>query len=195
MKSMANLFSIDHSSGGKSGSTTNRKAGYGLRLRTWRARWIWAEGDGLEKNVYYYFRKTLDMPGPTDGLRLFIAADTRYQLFINGLFIGRGAPQSQPFYQYYDEYDIGSILSSGENVIAALVYHSGDAPDTRGGLRVEVENGQGERILCTDGSWKVLRAAAWTADTHFSRAHRVAPYQEFFDAPNRRCRRPNAQTG
>ncbi|MBM4086970.1 MAG: alpha-L-rhamnosidase, partial [Planctomycetes bacterium] len=150
--------------------------------RRWRAKWIWAAGDGKEPNVFYYFRRELAWDGPTDSARLFIAADTRYQLFVNGQFVGRGAPQSQPYYQYYDERDLGPFLKPGANCIAVLVNYVGNQPDTRGGLLAELVDGRGQTRLITDGSWRVARAAAYAQNTFHFRMNKTAAYQEVFDS-------------
>ncbi|MEI6810298.1 MAG: hypothetical protein WCN95_16385, partial [bacterium] len=72
--------------------------------RPWQAHWIWADGDGHEKNSYCYFRREFRVAKAHADATIFITADTRYQLFINGQRVGRGAPQSKPYYHYYDEY-------------------------------------------------------------------------------------------
>ena len=150
--------------------------------RKWNAKWIWAAGDGKVRNAYYYFRKCFTLDTLSDGHRLYIAADTRYQLFINGSFVGRGAPQSQPFFQYYDEYDIDDDLKAGDNCIAVIVNHVGHMEDTRGGLLAEVVDGDGHTVLATGPDWRVARSRAWQERTYFVRMNQTTPYQEFFDA-------------
>jgi alpha-L-rhamnosidase len=150
--------------------------------RKWTAKWIWSDAQGHESNVYYYFRKTFDLDGDTEGHRIFITADTRYQLFINGSFVGRGSPQSQPYFQYYDEYDLSDCLLSGRNCIAVIVNHVGNMDDTRGGLLLEVTDSQAASIVVTDDTWPVVRAEAWEQNTYAYFGNRATPYQEFFDA-------------
>jgi len=151
------------------------------RHRRWNAKWIWTGGDGKEPNTYVFFRREISLSSVPKGVIAYIAADTRYQLFINGEFIGRGAPQSQPFYQYYDERDIGRFLTKGKNCIAVMVNHVGNLADTRGGLLCEIVAGL--KTLCaTDASWKCIRSDAWQGDTHMSGGNKATPYQEFFDA-------------
>jgi len=102
--------------------------------RPWNAHWVWAAGDGREKNAYYYFRRDVHLDQVPQDARIFITADTRYLLFINGRRVGRGAPQSKPFYHYYDEYPVGEFLQAGANCIAVICCHLGTLLDTRGGL-------------------------------------------------------------
>ena len=152
------------------------------KSRRWRAKWIWARGEGNVSNSYYYFRKTFRIEGPPQRFRLYIAADTRYQLFLNGRFVGRGAPQSQPFLQYYDEHDVDSYLKAGLNCAGVIVNYVGNLPDTRGGLLAEMVDGEGRTVLATGADWRATRARAWHEDTHFYRGNKATPYQEFFDA-------------
>ena len=151
--------------------------------RRWAAKWIWdPSAQAGEQNVYYYFRKTFDLPAVGQEFRLHIAADTRYQLFVNGRFVGRGAPQSQPYLQFYDTYEIGDWLKKGANCVAVLVYHLGTLAQTRGGLLAEVVDADGRPLLATDGSWKVRRAKAWEQDTHCVSGNKMTPFQEVYDA-------------
>jgi len=154
------------------------------RPRRWRAHWIWDHGNGRDKNAYYYFRRPFDVRDPARGHRLFITADTRYQLYVNGAFVGRGAPQSQPYFQYYDEYGMDGYLVPGTNCVAVIVNHVGDQPDTRGGFLAELVDRQGRTVLASDGAWRVRRAHAWRADTYYFRMNKCAGYQEHFDARN-----------
>ena len=150
--------------------------------RKWNARWIWSDVSENEKNVFYYFRKTFDLKSTSKNYKLFISADTRYQLFINGKLIGRGVPQSQPFYQYYDEYNLDDKLIKGENCIAVVVYHLGTLPDTRGGLLLEITGPEDETVVKTDATWRVKKSPAWQQNTYSYLPNRVTPFQEFFDA-------------
>lgn len=150
--------------------------------RRWQARWIWADNDGTASNVYYYFRKTFSVKN-TEACRLFISADTRYRLYVNGAFIECGPPQSQPYFQYYDEHDLSEALTPGVNTLAVLVYHLGTLQHTRGGLLAELTDADGHRIAASDDTWKTLRAKAW----HVPDAYRVfmnqaVPFQEYYDA-------------
>ena len=152
------------------------------RPRKWSARWIWTEGDGKDENAYYYFRRRFALEVEPTGYRLFIAADTCYVLYANGRFVGRGAPLSQPFFQYYDEHDLGPHLKRGDNCIAVIVNHGGNLTDTRGGLLAELVDGDGRTVLATDSAWRVLRAQAWWPGGYYVRMSKAAPYQGFYDA-------------
>ncbi|MBD3183212.1 Bacterial alpha-L-rhamnosidase [Candidatus Poribacteria bacterium] len=151
------------------------------KSRKWKAKWIWQPGTGQVKNAYFFFRKCFNIDKPKEQYKLYIAADTRYQLFINGNFTGRGAPQSQPFLQYYDVYNLEDKFIPGENCIAVIVNYVGNIEDTRGGLLMELTGKDGEVIASTDTGWRVIRSNAWQENTHYVGMNQATPYQEFFD--------------
>ncbi|MHA1732907.1 MAG: alpha-L-rhamnosidase-related protein [Promethearchaeota archaeon] len=104
----------------------------------WRGRWIWASyvssrrGGPVgrpaetvpirreEVNVYLLARHRVEVdPGlPLERATLHITADSRYKLFINGKYIGRGINRCEAFYWYYDTYDLTGDLRVGDNVLA-----------------------------------------------------------------------------
>ncbi len=67
--------------------------------------------------------------------RIWIAADAQYVLWVNGSLIGQGPHRNFPDTLMADEYDLQSLLSEGDNVIAILVRHL--YLDTFGYLRGE----------------------------------------------------------
>lgn len=152
------------------------------KSRKWNANWIWDAKNPAPTNSYYYFRKTFYRHAEAGPVRVFITADSRYQLFINGELVGRGAPQSQPFLHYYDEYEEAESPTPGTHCLAVLVNYTGIMDGTRGGLLLEVVDMDGNTVVGTDESWRFHRARAWQSRTHRIRANRSIPYQEFFDA-------------
>jgi len=150
--------------------------------RSWKARWIWAKDEGHIKNSYYYFRKEFSLSKSAKNFRIYITAETRYQLYLNGKFLRGGAPQSQPFFKYYDVYEVGSYLKSRDNCIGVIVNYLGNTPDTRGGLLAEITDGKGEPFVTTDTDWQVKRAEAWQENTFYFKMNKFTPYQELYDA-------------
>jgi len=158
------------------------------RSRNWKAKWIWPSiPSDNESNVYCYFRKTFDLEQEPGGHSLFVSADRLYQLFLNGKLIGKGPPPSQPWFHYYDEYDVSKGLRKGANCIAVIVYHVaaepyGDADGRgRGGLLLEVTDARNAPVVQSDASWRARLADAWQKNTyHYGNA--VAPHVESFDA-------------
>lgn len=157
------------------------------RPRRWKAKWIWPSNAPVdESNVYCWFRKTFELNAAPRGHSLFVSADRLYQLYVNGKRVGQGPPPSQPWFHYYDEYDVSDELREGPNCIAVIVYHVsesfGDADGRgRGGLLLEVTDAQSRPMLQSDETWRARVADAWQRNTyHYGNA--IAPYVECFDA-------------
>jgi hypothetical protein len=150
--------------------------------RKWEGRWIWDGGDGKTPNEYYLFRKELFVDDPEASARIFITASDRYRLFMNGVFIGGGPPRSQPFYQYYDSYDLGSRLVKGANTIAVEVNYTGTwFEGTRAGLLLECVR-QDEVLAKSDDGFRFVKARAWNrALSARHDVNRTLGYQEVYD--------------
>jgi len=165
----------------------------------WSAEWIWepakvsAQPNPFEfrspayKNLFVYFRKAFDLPDDAAGAAAHVTADSRYKLYVNGHYAGRGPIRTDLVWQYYDDYDITRYLHPGKNVIAALVHYYGE--DTgwymtrRPGLRIQcaVKTSRGlPVVLKTEGSWKVLRAPSWLQ--HTPRVSGALGFIEVYDA-------------
>src|SRR5207244_1575667 len=54
-----------------------------------------------------------------------ITADSRYEVFVNGQWLGHGPIRSWPSPWPVDRYDIRHLLQPGKNVVAVLVNHFG----------------------------------------------------------------------
>ncbi len=117
--------------------------------RQWRAEWITAAGDGPSENAFHYFRTEFDLDEVPRRVTAFVSADTRYQLYVNGRFVGRGVPPCQRWHQYYDERDLTGFLAPGRNCIAAVVNHLGGTDLAGEGLLVEVTDGEGRLIVAS----------------------------------------------
>lgn len=148
--------------------------------RDWSAHWIWTEGDPERENTYVYVRREFDLDDPTDPT-LYVTADTRYQLFVDGERVGDGPPPSQPYFTFYDTYDLSARLDAGTHCVAAVVNYTGKIDDTRGGFLAELVD-EDEVCLTTDDTWRVAEADAWARDTKEIQWNAVAAFQEHYDA-------------
>ena len=123
--------------------------------------WIWVPDSlGYEhRNSYAYFRKKFNA---ADKLTINIAADLRYQLFIDGKRINRGTARADIAYKTFDTHIV--TVEPGEHVIAVLIHHIGQvcatAMKSRPGLFVEMITKSGSKII-SDSSWKVKPADAF----------------------------------
>jgi hypothetical protein len=139
-----------------------------MNMLDMQAQWIWCGGEIRPKNFYLYVRKSFSLSAEIRRARIRLTADSRYQLFVNGVFVARGPARCDRRWQCVDQWDIASTLQPGENVIAALVHHYGEWTFSymlgRAGfladIEVELSDGKVMR-LGTDESWRVRPAAAW----------------------------------
>jgi hypothetical protein len=83
---------------------------------------------------------------------------TRYRLYINGVYCGRGPSRFQNQRPEYDTRDISKALRSGKNVVAVLVHR--DAPtgrimrhDPGFAAALQIGTGSAARTIVTDSAW------------------------------------------
>jgi alpha-L-rhamnosidase len=154
---------------------------------SWAAKWIWETmeinppnpsarivilGSKSFRNVFTYFRKTVDLPASVTTAQVRISADSRYKLYVNGHYVGRGPARCTPVWQYYDTYGIAPLLQKGQNTISVLHYFYGE--DTcsymlgRPGLMfqcdLQLSNGDTMSVE-TDDTWKYVRSPSYAQDT------------------------------
>ena len=163
-------------------------------VKKWQAEWIWERiggpffQPGSLKNTFTYFRKTFDYQGGVKKAVAQISADSRYKLYVNGHYLGRGPARFDPTWPYYDEFDIASVLRPGKNVIAVLVHYYGEKTGwylggVRPGLLFECSiggSGGGPTLVKTDATWKYLRAPMWAQNA--PRVSGALGFTEIYDA-------------
>ncbi|MCX8052679.1 MAG: family 78 glycoside hydrolase catalytic domain [Armatimonadetes bacterium] len=149
-------------------------------------KWIWIAQDSASHNAYVYFRKTFDLQSRPQSASIRIAASSKYRLYVNGLYVGKGTARAPAVTAYYDTYDITANLTKGRNAIAVLVHHVGEptyfGPAGSPGLNclayIQLE---GQTIVIpTDETWKTIRARDWT--DHGDRLGEKLGFQEVYDA-------------
>ena len=145
--------------------------------------WIWDSGPQQPVNSYMYVRRVVDLPAEPTKVIVYVSADSRYKLYVNGRLVGRGPVRSDPRWQQYDTYDLAKSLHKGKNSIAALVHHYGINTFTyhlgRGGFLFDGKvayAGNKSLSIVSDDSWRVRRADAWESDIP-----RISIQQEFYE--------------
>nr|MDO8086860.1 family 78 glycoside hydrolase catalytic domain [Candidatus Sigynarchaeum springense] len=179
------------------------------------ARWIWLDyitpwattGEfrhdrvvGLkpsEKNRFGMFRKCFTLSDAIDSATLDITVDGRYELFVNGQYLGRGIYRCNKHNWYYDEYDIARFLHGGKNVICVIVQFFGEQlswyePLSHGGIagrgigkggllfQADVQTKSGSLFIYSDGTTRARPCDAWQQDAPLM--HVGLPFVEIFDA-------------
>lgn len=137
-----------------------------LRNEKWPAQWITAPDASAQTYGVLLFRKTLQLPARPDTFRVHVSADPRFRLYVNGHLVGVGPAAGHPEHWRYETFDLAPYLQRGENVLAAIVWHSGeDQPQSLLSLRPAwLLQGatQREAVANTDPSWRVRPGAAWS---------------------------------
>jgi hypothetical protein len=168
----------------------------------WEAKWIWLNERVIQPNYWGAFRKTVDIEKTDKSAVAYIAADTKYWLWINGemvVFEGGNTGGPSPVVaspridnvpiasnKYYDEVDISQYLRKGKNTIAALVWYYGDngqkgthISSNKPGFLFQADVGQ-QRIL-SDNSWKATAHSAYLP-VEKKPPYRVAAWSVNYDA-------------
>lgn len=153
------------------------------------ANWIWIQSPEPPRNFYLNARKPFKLSSKPTRAILKCTADSKYKLYVNGRYVGKGPVRSGAGYTYYDTYDITDFLAKGDNVIAFLVHHAGENTYSyilgSPGLlcKVEIEESEERLVIATDGSWRVRRALDWT-DAGMRMSDRLG-FQEVYDCAER----------
>ncbi|MGN6726059.1 MAG: alpha-L-rhamnosidase-related protein [Tepidisphaeraceae bacterium] len=117
---------------------------------------IWTTPDDVRPGVAVAFVKSIDLPSAPRKAELHLFADSRYVLWVNGQYAGRGPNRFQPNGPEYDTLDIAAHLRPGRNRIAVLVISSvstGKTMQCRPGLAACLDL-DGAPALQTDASWR-----------------------------------------
>lgn len=124
---------------------------------------------------YLNFRADLKLASVPTTATFQLSADSRYRLWINGSFVGRGPERSWPSSMAVDAHSIVHLMRSGLNRIAVQVYSPGyshfayvhrGAAGLIGWLMAD-----GQTVLKTGPGWKVSRDLSWS-----DRVNRVSIY-------------------
>ena len=151
----------------------------------WNGQFIWDASDGGEENVWMCLRKTFELKEAPENLTAFVAADSKYWLYINGalvVFEGGVKRGPKPDGGYFDTVAIESFLKPGKNVICALVWYWGKdksfSSEDSGKAGFLFEAGS----FVSDKSWKVCRNTAFGNGPGKKPNYRLPEFNIYYDA-------------
>lgn len=134
----------------------------------------WSGAQWIRRNTnapddYTYYRKKVASSGKTVARAMvYISSAHRYALYINGTLVGKGPAYQFPQYQYFNGYDVTSLINgSGDNLFAIFNHWfgggQGRAANARGVLMKAVINytDGSSSVVGTDDTWKQLEAPQW----------------------------------
>lgn len=166
--------------GGRSRAERPAQEGHG--------KWIWIADPNPIPNSYLQARKAFSLPAKPTSAIIKACADSRYKLFVNGHYVGKGPVRGGEGYCYFDTHDVTELLNKGDNVIAVLAHHIGERTHSstlgKPGLicKVEIEVDGETQLLGTDETWKVRRATEWSPSG--ARLSQDLGFQEIYEAEN-----------
>ena len=128
------------------------------------AAFIWGSTKPETPDHYMIFRKKFTLSAEIPGIiQLDIAAETTYEIMVNGRRCPGSQPADMPGDRTFSSYDLSGFVQPGENVIAVEVHYMGeDFLTCRTGpafLCAAVHAG-GQLIAATDSSWKCADSPA-----------------------------------
>lgn len=89
------------------------------------AKWIWLP-EKSEVNQYVDFRCSFQLTSVTDNTTLYLSADSKYAVYINGTLIPASQYADYPFYKVADEIDISHLVQKRENILSVIGYYQGE---------------------------------------------------------------------
>lgn len=120
-------------------------------LESGEAHWIWAptKNPSAAAAGHCYFRKTFEITNIDSGV-VQITADDRYDLLVNGRYVGSGAD-----WKTLKSYDIRRYLVNGRNAIAVRVQNTDQGSAGLVARVVVRKRGDTEIAYSTDSTWRV----------------------------------------
>ena len=135
---------------------------------TWKAQWITHPSESTLDYGVFLFRHVFNLKKEVDKFNVFVSADNRYRLFVNGEIVCFGPSIGDLSHQRYETIDISDKLKVGENVIAAEVVNFGEHRSVSQQSFQTAFILQGDRALDIDintgsADWKVVKNNAFSA--------------------------------
>ena len=166
---LAGLFIYSFSFGQESGVKTNRqgKGTEGLK-HSWKAQWVTHPTASTLDYGVFLFRKNFSLQKVPESFTVYVSADNRYRLFVNGKYVCSGPSRGDLLHWRYETLDLAPYLKNGQNVIAAEVVNFGEF---RPAKQITFQTAfilQGSRDLPVNidtrmkNGWKVMRNEAFS---------------------------------
>ncbi len=92
----------------------------------WTAQWITHPTESTLDARKFLFRRTFDLKTKPKKFIIYVSADNRYRLYINGKYLVSGPSTADINHYRYETLDIADKLNLGKNVIAVEVVNFGE---------------------------------------------------------------------
>lgn len=137
-----------------------------LLQQPWAAGWISCPGVSLKAYGVFHFRKTFSLGQTPARFIIHLSADNRYRLWVNGRAVCAGPARGSLYNWYFETLDIAPYLQQGNNVLAVQVWNMAEyaavAQVSNQTALVVQGDGETEKIVNTDRSWKVMQNKAYS---------------------------------
>lgn len=133
----------------------------------WQAKWIGIPYAAGDTNLWISFRKEIVLDIIPGKVKVQIATDSKYWLWINGklvVFEGELKRGPNPRDTYYDEVEIAHYLQKGKNTIAILTWYwgrDGFNHKSSGKTALFFQSVFGTNLIISDKTWKAIRHPAF----------------------------------
>lgn len=97
-----------------------------LIYNKWEAEWISVPESNPTGYGVYYFRKHIELSKVPNTYPVYVSADNRYKLVVNGQQVSLGPARGDLNHWNYETVDLAPFLRKGSNVIAAQVWNEGE---------------------------------------------------------------------
>ena len=129
--------------------------------KQWSARWIAVPNTDGSKYGVYLFRKSFDLETKPATFPIYISADNRYQLYVNGEMVGTGPAKGDLFNWNFDSIDLANYLKIGKNIVAVKVWNEAEfRPEFQityqTGLIIQGAN-DASKVINTDKTWLCIQ--------------------------------------
>ncbi|MDB5025015.1 MAG: alpha-rhamnosidase [Mucilaginibacter sp.] len=132
-----------------------------LGQKPWNAQWIAVPGDNGHSYGVFYFRKNINLTVKPLSFVVYVSADNRYKLYVNGMLVSLGPARGDTYYWNYETVDLAPYLSAGTNIISAKVWNEAEyRPEAQISVRtgfILQGNTAAEEILNTNNTWSCIR--------------------------------------
>jgi len=130
---------------------------------------IWAHAAAPAAHEVVLFRRPFSLDETLDDVELVIWADTRYEAWLDGVWVGRGPARFSLQTREYDLLPLGQ-LSPGDHLLAVLVQWAPNnrrSESSQPALKAHLQGvgAAGLRVaVTTDALWKAQSSTAWRQD-------------------------------
>ncbi len=131
----------------------------------WTSYWITHPGESVVDYGVFLFRNKFTISEVPASFKVYVSADNRYRLFVNGQEVSFGPARGSLEFWNYETLDLSPFLENGENTIAAEVYNLGPFRPVAQFSYVTAFIFQsellGDELNTGFGNWKVTRNHAY----------------------------------